>query len=140
MLCEPNVISAPKHSSLQGHGVSSAQGQRYPEGCTWEHQEKPQTHPEQPHSEQPPKPKEQQKDLCRTALLMQLCCPPAAQGAPGSCNLKGNSTVQHQTLINFYFCCFKRYLLFSSAQIYLIISTKEKSSSRWGHSWGKFQC
>lgn len=60
--------------------------------------------------------------------------------SPGSCNLKGNSTTKHRTFINFYFCCFKRYLLFISAQIYLIISTKEKSSSRWGHSWGKFQC
>lgn len=61
---------------------------------------------------------------------------PVGQEAVGQ--LQREAPPKQQTLINFYFCFFRRDLLFISAQMYLIISSKGKSSSRWGHSWGNF--
>lgn len=61
---------------------------------------------------------------------------PVGQEAVGQ--LQRETPPKQQTLINFYFCFFRRDLLFISALMYLIISSKGKSSGRWGHSWGNF--
>lgn len=54
---------------------------------------------------------------------------PGAQNALRLMQLQGRNTPQHQTLIKFYFCCFKGNLLFISVQIYLIISMKEECAA-----------